>query len=135
MLQDIESGRVDAVIAYHQDRLTRRPMEWEQFVELCDRSGVEQLATVTSDIDFGNDNGMLIARITAAVAANESARKSERVKRKMLQNVEAGLPHGGSNRPFGYEEDRVTIRESEAKVIREVAARYLAGESMRSLAI
>lgn len=134
MLQDIESGRVDAVIAYHQDRLTRRPMEWEQFVELCDRSGVEQLATVTSDIDFGNDNGMLIARITAAVAANESARKSERVKRKLQQNVEAGLPHGGSTRPFGYEDDRVTVRESEAKIIREVAARYLAGESMRSLA-
>lgn len=134
MLQDIEAGRVDAVVAYHQDRLTRRPMEWEQFVELCDRSGVEQLATVTSDIAFGNDNGMLIARITAAVAANESARKSERVKRKMQQNVEAGLPHGGSTRPFGYEDDRVTVREAEAKIIREVAARYLAGESMRSLA-
>lgn len=133
MLQDIESGRVDAVVAYHQDRLTRRPMEWEQFVDLCDRSGVEQLATVTSDIAFGNDNGMLIARITAAVAANESARKSERVKRKMQQNVEAGLPHGGSTRPFGYEDDRVTVRESEAKIIRELAARYIAGESMRSL--
>ena len=79
---------MDAVIAYHQDRLTRRPMEWEQFVELCDRAGVEQLATVTSDIDFGNDNGMLVARITAAVAANESARKSERIKRKIQQNVE-----------------------------------------------
>ncbi|WAC66131.1 recombinase family protein [Agrococcus sp. SL85] len=134
MLEDIEAGRIDAVIAYHQDRLTRRPMEWEQFVELCDRSGVDQLATVTSDIDFGNDNGMLIARITAAVAANESARKSERVKRKMQQNVEAGLPHGGSTRPFGFEPDRVTVRESEAQVIRELAARYLAGESMRSLA-
>lgn len=78
MLEDIEAGRRDAVIAYHQDRLTRRPMEWEQFVELCDRAGVQQLATVTSDINFGNDNGMLVARITAAVVANESARKSAR---------------------------------------------------------
>ena len=42
-------------------------MEWEQFVDLCDRARVEQLATVTSDIDFGNDNGMPVARITAAV--------------------------------------------------------------------
>lgn len=133
LLEDIESGRVDAVVAYHQDRLTRRPMEWEQFVELCDRAGVDSLATVTSDIAFGNDNGMLIARITAAVAANESARKSERVKRKMQQNVEAGLPHGGSTRPFGYEDDRVTVRENEATILRELAARYLAGESMRSL--
>lgn len=134
MLEDIEAGRIDAILAYHQDRLTRRPMEWEQFVELCDRAGVDQFATVTSDIDFGNDDGMFVARITAAVAAKESARKSERVKRKMQQNVEAGLPHGGSTRPFGFESDRVTVRESEAQVIRALAARYLAGESMRSLA-
>lgn len=133
MLADIEAGRVDAVIAYHQDRLTRRPMEWEQFVELCDRVGVEQLATVTSDIDFGNDNGMLVARITAAVAANESARKSARIKRKIQQNVEQGKPNGGAQRPFGYEPDKLTIREPEAEIIRQLAARFLAGESLRSL--
>jgi site-specific DNA recombinase len=133
MLTDIEAGRVDAVIAYHQDRLTRRPMEWEQFVELCDRAGVEQLATVTSDINFGNDNGMLVARITAAVAANESARKSARIKRKIQQNVEQGKPNGGAHRPFGYEADRMTVRESEAEIIRQLVARFLAGESVRSL--
>lgn len=133
MLADIEAGRIDAVIAYHQDRLTRRPMEWEQFVELCDRAGVEQLATVTSDIDFGNDNGMLVARITAAVAANESARKSARIRRKIQQNVEQGRPNGGAQRPFGYEPDKVTVRESEAEIIRQLAARFLAGESLRSL--
>ena len=135
MLADIEAGRRDAVLAYHQDRLTRRPMEWEQFVELCDRAGVEQLATVTSDINFGNDNGMLVARITAAVAANESARKSARIKRKIQQNVEQGKPNGGAQRPFGYESDKVTVRESEAAIIRVLVDRFLAGESVRSLVV
>jgi site-specific DNA recombinase len=135
MLADIETGSRDAVLAYHQDRLTRRPMEWEQFVELCDRAGVEQLATVTSDINFGNDNGMLVARITAAVAANESARKSARIKRKIQQNVEQGRPNGGAQRPFGYEPDKVTVRESEAEVIRVLVDRFLAGESVRSLVV
>jgi len=135
MLADIEAGRRDAVLAYHQDRLTRRPMEWEQFVELCDRAGVEQLATVTSDINFGNDNGMLVARITAAVAANESARKSARIKRKIQQNVEQGKPNGGAQRPFGYEPDKVTVRESEAAIIRVLVDRFLAGESVRSLVV
>jgi site-specific DNA recombinase len=134
MLRDIEDGRRDAIIAYHQDRLTRRPMEWEQLVELCDRAGLQQLSTVTSDIDFGNDNGMLVARITAAVAANESARKSERIKRKIQQNVEQGKPNGGAQRPFGFEADKTTVRESEAEIIRVVADRFLAGESVRSLA-
>jgi DNA invertase Pin-like site-specific DNA recombinase len=133
MLGDIEAGRIDGVIAYHQDRLTRRPMEWEQFVELCDRAGVEQLATVTSAIDFGNDNGMLVARITAAVAANESAQKSTRIRRKIQQNVELGKPNGGAQRPFGYEPDKMTVRESEAEIIRQIVARFLAGESLRSL--
>ncbi|MEB0267695.1 recombinase family protein [Cryobacterium sp. 10I5] len=133
MLQDIEGGRVDAVVAYHQDRLTRRPMEWEQFVELCDKARVQQLVTVTSDINFGNDNGMLVARITAAVAANESARKSERIKRKIQQNVEQGKPNGGAQRPFGYEADKMTVRESEAEIVRILVDRFLAGESVRSL--
>ncbi|MCU1543346.1 MAG: recombinase, partial [Microbacteriaceae bacterium] len=110
-------------------------MECEQFVELCDRAGVEQLATVTSDINFGNDNGVLVARITAAVAANESARKSARIKRKIQQNVEQGRPNGGAQRPFGYEPDKVTVREAEAEVIRLLVDRFLAGESVRSLVV
>jgi len=43
--------------------------------------------------------------------------------------------HGGSNRPFGYETDRVTVVAAEAAVIRTVVARFLAGESLRSLAV
>lgn len=133
MLADIEAGRVGAVVVYHQDRLTRRPGEFELFVEACQRNGVDQLVTVTSDISFGNDNGMLVARITAAVAANESARKRARILRKIEQNVAAGRPNGGANRPFGYEDDKVTVRESEAVIIRTVVDRFVQGESLRSL--
>jgi hypothetical protein len=55
------------------------------------------------------------------------------VKRKLDEVAAAGLPHGGSNRPFGYEDDRITIRPDEAEAIRTVTARFLAGESFRSL--
>lgn len=133
MLVDLEAGDRDAVIVYNMDRLTRQPMQLEQFVSLCERAGVQQVATVTSDIDLGNDDGMFTARVLAAVAAKESARKSERIKRRALQLAEQGKPHGGSNRPFGYEEDRITIRESEAAIIRQLVFRFLAGESFRSL--
>jgi site-specific DNA recombinase len=40
---------------------------------------------------------------------------------------------GGGTRPYGYESDRLTIRESEAAVIRECATRLLAGEAIRSI--
>lgn len=133
MLADLEAGTRDAVIVYNADRLTRRPIELEQFVILCERAGVKQVATVTADIDLGNDDGLLMARLLAAVAAKESARKSARIKRKAQQLAEQGMPHGGSNRPFGFEDDRITVRESEAAIIRQLAIRFLAGESLRSL--
>lgn len=134
MLADLASGDRDAVIVYNLDRLHRRPVELEEFVALCESVGVRDVATVTADIDLGNDDGLFMARIFAAFAAKESGRKSARIRRKMLQNAQAGLPHG-SARPFGYEADKITVRESEAAVIREMVDRYLAGQSLRSLTI
>lgn len=133
MLEDIAAGQFDAVIVYNNDRLTRRPIELEQFTEVCSAAGVSQLATVTGEIDLGNDDGMFVARMLAAIAAKESSRKSARLRRKALETAEAGKPNGGV-RPFGYTKDQLTIVESEAAVIRELAARYLAGESSASLA-
>ncbi|TXN27946.1 recombinase family protein [Lacisediminihabitans profunda] len=132
MLEDIAAGQRDAVIVYNTDRLTRRPIELEQFTGICEVAGVRQLVAVTGDIDLGNDDGMFMARVLAAVAAKESGRKSERLKRKARENAEAGKPNGGI-RPFGYEKDQITVVESEAAVIRQLAERYLAGESMGSL--
>lgn len=133
MLEDIAAGRRDAVIVYNLDRLTRSSLELEQFTAVAGAAGMDQLASVTGDMDLGNDDGMFMARVLAAVATKESARKSARLKRKALETAEAGKPNGGV-RPFGYEKDQMTIVEREAVVIRELAARYLAGESSASLA-
>ncbi len=134
MLRDLREGRRDAVIVYHVDRLTRRPIELEEFVAALDTAGVRQVRFVVGDMDLGTGDGLMVARILAAMAANESATKSRRMKRKNEQNAAAGLPHGPA-RPFGYEPDKVTINETEAKVVRELVARFLAGESLRSLTI
>ncbi|WJR34217.1 recombinase family protein [Mycobacteroides immunogenum] len=132
MCSDLAAGVRDAVIVYNLDRLHRRPAELEEFVALCETAGVNQVATVTADIDLGNDDGLFMARIFAAFAAKESGRKSARMKRKYEQKAAQGLPHG-PNRPFGYDDDKITIRETEAEVIRELVARVIAGESVNSL--
>jgi site-specific DNA recombinase len=134
MLADLRDGERDAVIVYHVDRLTRRPIELEQFLEAMDAAKVRQVRFVVGDTDLNTGDGLLVVRMLAAVAANESATKSRRVKRKMEQNAAAGKPHGGWVRPFGYAPDKVTVIESEAVVIRQLAQRFLAGESLRSLA-
>lgn len=135
MLHDLEMGERDAVVVYNLDRLTRQPIQLEQFTALCERAGVRQVATVTADIDLGNDDGLFMARISAAFAAKESGRKSARLKSKARQLAELGKPNGGHHRPFGYEADRVTVRPAEAATIRQLAARAIAGESLRSLTV
>ncbi len=88
------------------DRLHRLPVELEEFVDLCEEAGVRDVATVTADIDLGNDDdGLFMAAIFAAFAAKESGRRSAPVWRKHEQNAAAGLPHGPI-RPFGYEPTR-----------------------------
>jgi site-specific DNA recombinase len=134
MLADLAAGERDAVIVYNLDRLHRRPIELENFVALCEREGVTNVATVTADIDLGNDDGLFMARMLAAFAAKESGRRSARIKRKNDQIAATGMPHGGSHRPFGYDISRMVVLNAEAVIIRQVVDRFLAGESSRSLA-
>ena len=134
MLRDIEDGERDAVIVYHLDRLHRRPIELETFAATCLRAGVDDVVTLHGDVDLANGDGLLVARMMAAVAANESDAKKRRGKRKALEIAESGRPLMGGPRPFGFLDDRVTHDPAEAPIIREVATRVLAGESLQSVA-
>ncbi len=136
MLDDLRDGLRDGVVVYHQDRLTRRPIELEQFVDVITAARVEHVRFVAgAAVDIANGDGLVMLRVMGAIAAGESATKSRRVRRKLDEVAAAGMPHGGSRRPFGFEDDRITHRGDEAAVIRTLTARFLAGESLRSLAV
>jgi site-specific DNA recombinase len=125
MLADIESGLIDAVLIWDLDRLVRRPMELEQFMELVDRKGVK-LANWTGDIDLATSSGVLMARIKGALAAQEVRRLGERVQAQAQQRAEMGLPpkRGRFGRTYGYTPEWQIVPE-EAAVIREVYDRVL----------
>lgn len=136
LLVDIAAGLIDGLIVWHQDRLHRRPVELEHFFTVIDRAGIaSHVRTVTGNSDFNTGDGIFTARIIGAVAAKESADKSRRVARRAQQNAAEGKPHKSGVRPYGYRSDFVTIDEVEATVYRQTVARFLAGESTRSLAI
>jgi site-specific DNA recombinase len=132
LLDDVAAGRVDAVVAWELDRLYRDPFEQESFFIACERAGVLYVATFADEVDIARGEGMMIARIKAAVAAEEARKTRERVVRKKVEIAEAGRPAGGP-RPFGFEPDQATLRESEAAMIREAASRILAGETPGSV--
>jgi site-specific DNA recombinase len=134
LMAQLEGGELDDIVAADLDRLVRRPIQLEHFVDKCLDAGVRHLATVGGDVDLGTGDGLLVARIKGAVAADEIDRVRKRVRRKKDELAMAGKPSGGGARPFGFEPDGLTIREPEAEIIRELAGRVLAGESLGSLA-
>lgn len=133
LVEDVRAGLIDAVVVWHLDRLHRHPRELEEFFEVVDKAGVSRLATVTGDIDLSKDDGRFHARILGAVARKESDDKSRRIRRKAAEIALSGRVGGGGTRPYGFEADRLTARESEAVVIRECVARFLAGEPVRAI--
>ncbi|MDG9704832.1 recombinase family protein [Streptomyces sp. DH37] len=132
LMADVRNGTVDAIVCWHVDRLTRSPRELEDVIDLADRYGLE-LATVSGEIDLATPTGRMIARMLGAAARHEAEHKAERQQRQRRQAAEAGKVAGGGKRPFGYEDDRITVREDEAEIIREGARRVLAGESLASI--
>lgn len=134
MMAAVAASKINAVVVWDVDRLTRTPRELEDVIDYADRVGL-QLASVGGDIDLGTEQGRMLARMKGTVARYEIEQMSRRQKRKHQERAEAGESHGP--RPFGW--DRVpgpdgrtieVINEAEAAVVREVARRLLAGDSL-----
>jgi site-specific DNA recombinase len=132
LCDDIAAGRVNAVIAWHPDRLHRSPTELEDYIRLCGE--LVQNATVTAGFwDLSTPSGRMNARNMGNYARYESEHKSERVRAAKMTAAKDGEFNGGI-RCYGYESDGTTIRESEAVEIRAVADAIVRGVSLRSLA-
>ena len=129
MRADIQGREIDAVAIYRADRLHRQPRELEAFIDLCEAVGLTNVASVSGDLDLTTHEGQLVARITGAVAKNESDVKSQRIRRQKEQAAEQGKVAGGGTRAYGWEADKKTLCLEEAEIVRECARRFLAGES------
>jgi site-specific DNA recombinase len=132
LLQLMQSRQINAVIVWHVDRLLRKMTDLERVIELVETTGV-RLVTVSGDISLDTDMGRMVGRIMASVARAEVERKSARQRRAAIQKAQAGKPHG-SKRAYGYEADLVTVNESEAAVMSEMARRVIAGHSFKEVA-
>ena len=133
LLDAIGRGDVDAVVAWHPDRLHRSPRELERFIDLVEHHRVHVATVQGGQYDLSTAAGRMTARVVGAVARHESEHKSERQRAKAAQLAAAGAVPGGGTRPYGYDTDRVTVRLDEAAVIRDAARRVLAGESLRGI--
>lgn len=128
MMEDLRSGRIDALVVYDLDRFTRQPAELETFIPFAEQFNI-MLANVSGDVDLATADGRLMARMKGAMAAREAERMGERVARQAQQWAEKGIPHKGRFRPFGYTKDYEII-PAEAQLLHEAYGRVLMGESL-----
>ncbi|WP_100458849.1 recombinase family protein [Mycobacteroides abscessus] len=133
MLAALEADRAQAVIAWHTDRLHRRPMELEGFIDLCERKKIDVRAVKAGTVDLSTPGGRMIARMLGAAARHEVEHMIERARSAKKQAALDGRFRGG-RRAFGYEPDGLRLRESEAAAIRAATERVLSGVSLRQIA-
>jgi site-specific DNA recombinase len=132
----VEEGTVHAVVFYSNSRLTRRPMELEDWIVLHDKTGVRLVSKVSGNDDLGTADGRMVARIKASVDAAEAERISERVKRSLEQSRAAGKVGTGGPRPFGFTASSQCpdLVPEEAEAIRHGASMLLSGATYGQVA-
>ena len=133
MLAAATRNELDAIVAWHSDRLHRSPVELEEFIAVCEQHDLQVVTVQSGAIDLTTPSGRMVARMLGSAARYESEHKSERNRRKHRELAQAGKLSGGGTRPYGFESDRRTIREDEAVIIRQLAERFIAGEALMSL--
>jgi site-specific DNA recombinase len=131
LLADARAGRIDVILAYSNSRLTRRPAEWLQLIELANTGRIRVKTVASGEHDLSTADGRAVALTVAAWDAAEAERTAERVARAHKQLALNGAHNGP--RPFGWDftEDRaLRINAAEAAVVRECVQRVLAGDGI-----
>jgi len=124
MLADIKQGKINLVISYKIDRLTRSPKDFYQLIELFEKHGVDFIS-VTERFDTSTPSGRLLRNIMLTFAQFERELASERTKDKMLERAKKGMWNGGIV-PFGYksENKKLIIDKKEAHIVKDIFERY-----------
>lgn len=133
MLAMLKADMADAVLALSPKRLYRRIGDAFDFFDLITERGVHVETIKQGRYDLTTAEGRRDARRAAIDSQYEAEEIGERVKDAKAQTLAAGGYRGGP-RPFGFEADGMTVRESEARHLREAAEAVLAGASIRSIA-
>ena len=132
MLDLLRDSHAEAVIAWHPDRLYRRLVELEEFIDVINAHHVAVRTVKAGEMDLSSPTGRAMARTAAVWSGHEVEHGIERIRSAKAEAAANGEWRGGP-RPFGYEADGVTVRESEAREVRDAVRRLLAGETTGSI--
>jgi len=125
LMADIEEGKVDIVVVYKIDRLTRSLADFSKMVEVFERSGVS-FVSVTQQFNTTTSMGRLMLNVLLSFAQFEREVTGERIRDKIAASKRKGMWMGGIP-PFGYDvkDRRLIPNEGEAKVVRHIFTRFV----------
>jgi site-specific DNA recombinase len=125
LLDDIASKKIDTVVVYKVDRLTRALSDFARIVETFDKQGVS-FVSVTQQFNTTTSMGRLTLNVLLSFAQFEREVTGERIRDKVAASKKKGMWMGGTV-PLGYDwRDRALIvNEPEAKQVREIFDQYI----------
>ncbi|WP_168565119.1 recombinase family protein [Crateriforma spongiae] len=138
LLEDIEDGKVDCVVVYKVDRLSRSLMDFSRVMETFDKYGVS-FVSVTQQFNTTHSMGRLTLNILLSFAQFEREIIGERIRDKLAANCRRGQWTGGYP-VLGYDVDRtqrpprLVINAEEAVRVRRIFAMYLELKSLLAVA-
>ena len=124
LLEDVRAGKVDVIVVYKVDRLTRSLADFAKLVELFDQHGVS-FVSVTQQFNTTTSMGRLTLNVLLSFAQFEREVTSERIRDKIAASKRKGLWVGGMA-PLGYEtkDRRIIAVEEEAERVRTIFRSY-----------
>lgn len=125
LLADIRNNKVDVIVVYKVDRLTRSLADFAKLVELFDKHGVS-FVSVTQQFNTTTSMGRLTLNVLLSFAQFEREVTSERIRDKIAASKRKGLWVGGMA-PLGYDtkDRKIIVNKSESETIRDIFERYL----------
>ncbi|MGE3744200.1 MAG: recombinase family protein [Sphingomonadaceae bacterium] len=133
LLAEVQAGRVDVIVVYKVDRLTRALSDFAKIVDVLDAKGAS-FVSITQSFNTTTSMGRLTLNVLLSFAQFEREVISERVRDKIAASKKKGMWMGGVV-PLGYDvvDRKLVVNEREAETVRYIMRRYLELGSVRDL--
>jgi site-specific DNA recombinase len=133
LLDDVRAGKIDVVVVYKVDRLTRSLADFAKIVEIFDAQRVS-FVSVTQAFNTTTSMGRLTLNVLLSFAQFEREVTGERIRDKIAASKKKGMWMGGQP-ALGYDvkERKLVVNEAEAATVRFVFRRYLELGTVRAL--
>ncbi|MFA6216414.1 MAG: recombinase family protein [Candidatus Omnitrophota bacterium] len=124
MLRDMQENKINTVIVYKIDRLTRSPKDFYALMEIFEQYEIDFIS-ITERFDTSTPSGRLLRNIMLTFAQFEREFTNERTKDKLLERANKGMWNGGSV-PYGYKviDKRLVPDEQKAQKLTEIFALF-----------